>query len=58
MKAHYDDRPLTADETAALIWWESLSDDARRAAMQLAKATTVAQAWDWQKQALETEDSM
>jgi len=48
-------RKPTADELAGMAWWNNLSERQRSAAMQLAKARTVAEAWDWQKKAREEE---
>jgi hypothetical protein len=49
------EREPTDDELKGMAWWNSMTELQRAAAMQLAKAKTVAEAWDWQKQAWETE---
>jgi hypothetical protein len=49
------ERIPTADEIAGMYWWNSLTEQQRAAALQLAKANTVAEAWDWQKRVRETE---
>ena len=44
------ERIPTADEIAGMYWWKSLTEQQRVAALQLAKANTVPEAWNWQKQ--------
>ena len=48
------ERKPTADELAGMAWWNNMSERERGAALQLAKANTAAEAWDWQKSVLET----
>jgi hypothetical protein len=43
----------TADEVAGMYWWNSMSERERSAVMQLAKANSVAEAWDWHKLTVE-----
>jgi hypothetical protein len=43
------ERKPTADEIAGMAWWNGMSERERAAALQLAKANTAAEAWDWQK---------
>ncbi len=43
------ERKPTADEIAGMGWWNGMSERERAAALQLAKANTVSEAWDWQK---------
>jgi hypothetical protein len=50
------ERKPTADEIAGMAWWNNLSERERSAALQLAKANTAAEAWDWQKAVLESGD--
>jgi hypothetical protein len=49
------ERKPTDDELKGMAWWNSMTEQQRAAAMQVAKANTAAEAWDWQKQAWETE---
>jgi hypothetical protein len=48
------ERQPTADEIAGMEWWNGMSERERAAALQLAKANTAAEAWDWQKAMLES----
>jgi hypothetical protein len=50
------ERKPTADEIAGMAWWNNLSERERSSALQLAKANTAAEAWDWQKSVLESGD--
>jgi len=43
------DRPWTADEAAAVAWWQSLSDEARLAALKATKTFTAWEAWEAHK---------
>jgi hypothetical protein len=43
------ERKPTADELAGMAWWNTMSERERTSVMQLAKANTVAEAWNWQK---------
>jgi hypothetical protein len=52
------DRTSNADEIAGMYWWNRMSENERRAVLQLAKANSVAEAWDWHKQALATGDAI
>jgi len=42
----------TADEVAGMYWWNSMTEKQRSAALQMAKANSIAEAWDWQKDQL------
>jgi hypothetical protein len=42
----------TCDEVAGMYWWNSMSEPERSAVMQLAKASSVAEAGDWQHRLL------
>jgi hypothetical protein len=48
-RGHMTERKPTADEIAGMEWWNGMSERERAAALQLAKANTAAEAWDWQK---------
>lgn len=48
------ERTPTSDEVAGMYWWNSMSEPQRSAVMQLAKANSVAEAWDWHKLTVET----
>ena len=50
------DQTPSADEVAGMYWWNTMSQNERAAVFQLAKANSVAEAWDWHKQALATGD--
>ena len=43
------DRPRTADEAAAVAWWQNLSDEARLAALEATKTFTAWEAWEAHK---------
>jgi hypothetical protein len=52
------DQAPSADEVAGIYWWNSMSENERGAVLHLAKANSVAEAWDWHKQALATGDAI
>jgi hypothetical protein len=52
------DRVPTEDEIAGMYWWNTMTENERGAVLQLAKANSVAEAWDWHKQALATGDAI
>jgi hypothetical protein len=49
------ERKPTEDEIRGMAWWNNMTEAQRGTAMQLAKATTAAQAWDHHKLMLEME---
>jgi hypothetical protein len=50
------ERKPTADEIAGMAWWNGMTEAQRATAMQIAKATTAAQAWDYQKLMMQIEE--
>jgi hypothetical protein len=52
------DREPTADELAGMRWWNEMTEKQRGEAMQLAKATTAAQAWDHFKLMMQIENEI